>query len=172
MTLIDRVADEWATQMPELNSNALLVVGKLGLLARKLEARLARRLAEIDLNLTDFDIIATLRRSGAPYTLRPSDLSDNIVLTSGGMTAALTRLRANGLIKRENHSGDGRSKPVKLTAKGVALAEKAIAMRLDEAEFVTNIIPATNAMVMNQSLTQWITMVDALERDASLKRDG
>lgn len=62
------------------------------------------------------------------------------MVSSGGLTGRLSRLEAKGLVKREAAPEDGRSLLVVLTAKGRALAEKA--MRADvavEAEILSGL---------------------------------
>ena len=73
----------------------------------------------------EFDVLATLQRAGAPYTLRPTELFQTLMMSSGGMTDRLVRLEKSGLITREASPSDRRSLLVKLTAKGRALIEKA-----------------------------------------------
>lgn len=165
MDFIDNVVQDWCRELPELKPHALLPVLKLSLLQRKLNNRLAERLAELHLHITDFDIIATLRRSGPPFILRPSDLSEGVVLTSGGMTAALGRLEANGWIERVKAAKDGRVKPVKLTEAGIALAEQAIALRVDEARAVIGMLEASDAVALTHCLTQLLERLNASEAE-------
>ncbi len=70
-----------------------------------------------------FDVLATLRRSGAPYRMRPTEMFRSMMLTSGGLTARLGRLEAAGLISRPPAPDDGRSLLVELSPKGFALVE-------------------------------------------------
>lgn len=48
------------------------------------------------LSYSDYDVIATLRRAGAPYELTPTELSKRVLLTSGGLTACLAGWRPPG----------------------------------------------------------------------------
>ncbi|MGE0180664.1 MAG: MarR family winged helix-turn-helix transcriptional regulator [Parvularculaceae bacterium] len=73
----------------------------------------------------EFDVLATLQRSGRPYTLRPTELYETLMISSGGLTDRLARLEKRGLIARTPSPSDGRSLLVKLTAKGRALIDKA-----------------------------------------------
>jgi DNA-binding MarR family transcriptional regulator len=80
---------------------------------------LAAELAPRDLLKTDFAVLTALRVAGAPYELRPSDLKDRLLLTSGGVTTVLKRLEKAGLIEREQDTADGRSSRVRLTDTGI-----------------------------------------------------
>lgn len=74
----------------------------------------------------EFDVLATLRRSPPPRELTPSDIQRLMVITSGGLTKVMGRLEARGLVSRMHDSADRRVRPVKLTAAGKRLVEKAM----------------------------------------------
>ncbi|WP_433333873.1 MarR family winged helix-turn-helix transcriptional regulator [Spirillospora sp. CA-294931] len=84
-------------------------------------------LADLGLTYAEFDVLAALRRAGAPYRLKPSELSRALLLTSGGTSNVLQRLTKAGHVAREANTGDARSRYVHLTPQGLAQAEKALA---------------------------------------------
>jgi DNA-binding MarR family transcriptional regulator len=86
------------------------------------------------LKYTEFDIIATLRRSGKPYELTPTQLCESILLTSGAMTTALNRVEQLGLIERALSDSDKRVKTARLTQVGISLARKAAERRFELAK--------------------------------------
>ena len=131
--MIDRLIADWAREAPHLDTEAMGVVGRILWLGRLLEARMVDVLAPFDLHYTDLDLLATLRRSGAPFELTPTELRGAVLISSGAMTAALDRLERKGLIIRGRAQGDGRIKTAKLTPAGQALVEKAIAERFRDA---------------------------------------
>lgn len=71
------------------------------------------------LDTGEFDVLATLRRSGAPYRQRPTELYQSLMITSGGLTDRLNRLEKKGFIERVVSETDRRSALVQLTAAGV-----------------------------------------------------
>jgi len=83
--------------------------------------------AEHGIDAGEFDVLATLSRAGAPYVLRPTELVQTLMISSGGLTDRLRRLEEQGLIMREASPGDGRSFLVKLSAKGKTLIDRAFA---------------------------------------------
>ncbi|SFP21611.1 DNA-binding transcriptional regulator, MarR family [Mesorhizobium sp. NFR06] len=103
------------------------VIGRLNeassLIARD---RLAPLFARFGLQTGEFDVLATLRRSGQPYALTPTDLYEATMVTSGAMTARLDRLEKAGLIQRAPHPSDRRGVIVQLTAKGRELVDEAL----------------------------------------------
>ena len=68
----------------------------------------------------------TLRGMPAPNELLPTELYGAVLMSSGGLTKVLRGLEKRGLIARGEGKADRRSKPVRLTAKGRALAERAM----------------------------------------------
>jgi DNA-binding MarR family transcriptional regulator len=86
-----------------------------------------RQIAPHQLTFTEFEILVSLRGVAPPYQLAPTDLYDTILISSGGLTKVLHALERRKLIARGEDRTDRRSKPVRLTAKGCALAERAMA---------------------------------------------
>ena len=131
--LLDQLTEDWARERPDLNASGMAVVGRIIHLADVLKTSANRALAPFDLHYTDLDVLATLRRKGAPYRLTPTELSKAVLLTSGAMTAALRRLERRHLVERAPDPNDGRGRTVTLTERGRALIDRAIAARFEEA---------------------------------------
>ena len=128
---MDRAAkaiEQWRRERPDLDVSPMGVIGRLNeastLIARD---RLAPVFARFGLQAGEFDVLATLRRSGAPHALTPTELYEATMVTSGAMTARLDRLEKAGLIQRAPHPSDRRGIVVQLTAKGLALVDTALA---------------------------------------------
>jgi DNA-binding MarR family transcriptional regulator len=134
--LIDRLIDDWTRERPNIDASAMGVVGRVLRLGRILEARANRMLRAHGLVYTDFDVLATLRRSGEPYSLTPSILRQSALITSGAMTAALNRLKAARLITSNHHETDKRARAITLTDRGRALVDDLIDARFADAHAV------------------------------------
>ncbi|MEO1482073.1 MAG: MarR family transcriptional regulator [Myxococcota bacterium] len=132
--LIDELVREWNVECPELDPSAMGVVGRIMRLGRRFERDATLALKPLGLPYTDFDIIATLRRSGKPYALTPGELASAVLLTSGAMTAALDRLEGAELVTRHADPDDRRVRSARLTRRGVRLAERAASKRFACAE--------------------------------------
>lgn len=132
--LIDRLIADWVLECPEFDTSAMAIVGRIILLAQRYESAANDALKDFGLRYTEFDILATLRRTGGSHTLTPTELCSVVLLTSGAMTAALDRLEAMDLIDRVADRQDRRVKAARLTAKGVQLAEKAAQQRFNIAD--------------------------------------
>ncbi|MEF1245075.1 MarR family winged helix-turn-helix transcriptional regulator, partial [Vibrio campbellii] len=101
MDAIDKVVSQWAKEKPELDTEPMAIMGRLMRIAKHMENHVAELHKRYDLKMGEFDVLATLRRSGKPYRLTPSELISSMMLTSGAMTNRLDKLEKKGLIARE-----------------------------------------------------------------------
>lgn len=119
-----RAQDEWIRERPDLDASVMTLVGRLleasHLMDRHWFSPLAAR---FELHQGEFDVIATLRRAGAPYALTPTELHEGLMLSSGAMTSRLDRLEKKELIERIPAPSDRRSILVRLSETGLALIE-------------------------------------------------
>ncbi|MCC6947307.1 MAG: MarR family transcriptional regulator [Bradyrhizobiaceae bacterium] len=86
-----------------------------------------RQVAALGLTLTEFEVLVTLRGAPPPHELIPTELYSAVLISSGGLTKVLNGLEKRNLVTRGKGRPDRRSKPVRLTARGRALAERAMA---------------------------------------------
>jgi DNA-binding MarR family transcriptional regulator len=82
--------------------------------------------AEAGLQPGEFDVLATLRRSGDPYMLSPTRLYEAAMISSGGMTNRIDRLEQAGLVERRLDPNDRRGKLIALTATGRRVIDETI----------------------------------------------
>ena len=97
---VDVILEQWRRERPELDPSPIGVIGRISRLARELEQRLEPVYRAHGLEPGWHDVLATLRRNGPPYQLRPTDFSGQLMLTSSGTTKRLDRLEQAGLITR------------------------------------------------------------------------
>ncbi|MYM33201.1 MarR family transcriptional regulator [Duganella sp. FT50W] len=127
----NRAAADWSQQRPELDAKVMALAGRLLEASQLLERHWLNPLAaQFELHPGEFDVIATLRRSGAPYALTPTALYERLMLSSGAMTSRLDRLERKGLTERAPAPGDRRSILVRLTPAGLALIDKLLPLHI------------------------------------------
>jgi DNA-binding MarR family transcriptional regulator len=131
---IDDVVEQWQSQLPLLDPLPMAVVGRILRLAGHLERRANEALKPFDLAIWGFDVLGTLRRSGPPFSMTPTELLRSVMLTSGAMTNRIDRLESQGLVEREPDPDDRRSLQVRLTPKGLKVVDQAAALRFQEAK--------------------------------------
>jgi DNA-binding MarR family transcriptional regulator len=122
---VDLILEQWQRERPDLDASPIGVIGRISRLARELEQRLEPVYAEQGLEPGWYDVLATLRRSGPPYRLRPTEFSNALMLTSSGTTKRLDRLEQAGLVARTPDPGDRRGTLITLTAAGRELVDAA-----------------------------------------------
>jgi len=121
---VDRLIAAWKRERPDLDLAPLSVLSRITRIARHLD--IARRDAFGDLENWGFDVLAALRRAGAPHQLSPGQLMQETMVTSGTMTNRLDRLEELQLITRETDPNDGRGSLVTLTKSGIRAVDAAM----------------------------------------------
>ncbi len=101
--------------------------------------------------------LATLRRSGKPYRLTPSELIGSMMLTSGAMTNRLDKLEAKGLISREHSKEDRRSVSVQLTKDGLILIDQMMTEHVEMQKKLVKSLSASQKKNTNQLLKTWLS---------------
>jgi DNA-binding MarR family transcriptional regulator len=128
---VDHVLAEWRKEQPRLDTSPVAVVARLGRAAALLDRGMNANFARYGLNRTDWDVLASLRRVGAPYRRSPTELYRALMRTSGAITHIVDRLEADGLVERIPDPADRRGLLVRLTRKGRALVDRAGPTHLD-----------------------------------------
>ncbi|AOK23359.1 MarR family transcriptional regulator [Burkholderia ubonensis] len=91
----------------------------------------------------EFDVLATLRRGGAPFALTPTALYDALMMSSGGMTARIDRLQRAGWVERRPNPADGRGTLVALTEAGRALIDEAVVAHVENQRAILDALSAS-----------------------------
>ena len=123
---VDAIIEQWAEVRPDLDTRAMEVFGRIYRLSRAMGDRMEKAYAPYGISRGEFDVLATLRRSGEPYALSPRQLSATLMLTTGGMTGRLDKLERAGLLRRSPDPHDRRALQVTLTEKGLTVIDQAV----------------------------------------------
>ena len=123
---VDTVLAQWQRERPDLDVSPMGVISRITRSANYLTRGLQGNFAAFQLHSGKFDVLATLRRAGPPYSLNPTDLFNMLMLSSGGMTSRLDRLERAGLIKRDPDPEDRRGTLVSLTSHGLELVDRVL----------------------------------------------
>lgn len=142
MDSVDRVLEQWAAERPKLDASPMGVVGRVQRACRMLDRGISDRLAAHGLQLWEFDILATLLRSGPPYRLSAGALVGASMVTSGAITNRIDRLVARGLVSRETDPDNRRSVRITLTDAGRELVDTALADHVaNESDLLAGLTP-------------------------------
>lgn len=139
---VDSFRYAWRKELPEIDTEPMAVLGRINRIAAKTADGICAVFERHGLERGEFDVISTLRRSGPPYTLSPTELYRTLMITSGGLTHRLIRLEKAGLIKRQPSKEDRRSLLVCLTSKGARKVEAAFAEDMALEAEILSVLPA------------------------------
>ncbi|WP_327087468.1 MarR family transcriptional regulator [Nonomuraea sp. NBC_01738] len=123
---VDRVLEQWGRERPDLDAWPMGIVGRVSRLERHLGQGLKEFFGERGLERFEFDVLATLRRSGEPYELTAGALLKAAMVTSGAITNRIDRMEAKGLVERIRDGDDRRSVRIRLTPAGLALVDELV----------------------------------------------
>lgn len=132
LDVVDRIRAKWRKQKPEWDTSPIDVWDRLMLLARHYDDLLTKVISTYDVSMGGLDVLATLLRSGVPYCLTPTDLRQELLLSSGAMTHRLDRLEEKGLIVRTPNPDDRRGYHIQLSDEGLTMVEDALVAQYDE----------------------------------------
>ncbi|WP_028473912.1 MarR family winged helix-turn-helix transcriptional regulator [Nocardioides alkalitolerans] len=137
---VDELVDAWARERPDLDLGPVEVFSRISRLSRHLDLARRRAFAAHHIEPWEFDVLAALRRAGAPYELSPGRLLRETLVTSGTMTNRVDRLNSRGLVDRLPDPNDRRGVLVRLTREGKAAVDGAFeALLTAEAEIVAGL---------------------------------
>lgn len=123
---VDTFMEQWNEELPELGTESMAVIGRLNRVAKHIEKRLGKNFSQYNLNSGEFDVLASLRRSGKDYRLKPTELYQSLMITSGAMTNRIDTLEKKELVRRTHDDSDRRTIYVQLTKKGFDLITEAV----------------------------------------------
>ena len=119
------IMEQWARERPDLDGAPQGVIGRLHRIGARLTEELAAEFGRYGLGEGEFDVLATLRRSGAPFQLTPGELAAQTMVTSGAITKRVDRCVERGWVTRSVSDRDGRGRVVGLTTTGRRLIDEA-----------------------------------------------
>jgi len=151
---IDVLVSQWLDARPDLRDQlpAMATFAKLGRLSIVGGKAIEAVFAEHGLITGEFDVLATLRRSGEPFAVPPSQLARALMLSPAGMTNRVDRLEAAGYVERRPDPDDRRSTLVVLTAAGLELVDRAVEDHVDNEEALLGVLSATERRSLDRIL--------------------
>lgn len=131
---VDMLLAQWKRERPDIDPSPMGVIGRVSRLSLLFGGELKAFFQEHGLERWEFDVLATLRRSGAPYELSAGELLKAAMVTSGAITNRIDRLEAKDLVERVRASGDRRSVRIRLTPQGLELVDRLVGAHVDNEE--------------------------------------
>jgi len=139
---VDELVEAWARERADLDLAPVEVFSRIYRLSRHLDLARKEAFAEHQIESWEFDVLAALRRAGAPYELSPGRLLKQTLVTSGTMTNRVDRLAGRGLVERRPDPDDRRGVIVRLTAEGKATVDAAFEALVERERALLADLPA------------------------------
>lgn len=124
----DIAVRHWRRERPDLDLAAMATLARfarLHIVGGQLVDEVFERFG---LDRGEFDVLASLRRTGAPFAMAPSRLSEILLITRAGVTKRVDRLERRGLVRRQTQTQteDRRSRHIELTPEGRTLVDEVV----------------------------------------------
>lgn len=157
---VDILLEQWAQQRPDLDTTPMGIIGRLGRTTKIIEQHLKSYFATHNLELWEFDVLATLRRSGPPYTLTPKNLADSTMVGNAAMTNRVDRLTQRGLVTRQTNPVNRRQQHITLTPTGLHAIDTTITGHLATERHLIQTLTATEQHQLDQLLKKLLITLD------------
>ncbi|MFQ6325277.1 MULTISPECIES: MarR family winged helix-turn-helix transcriptional regulator [unclassified Nocardia] len=137
---VDRIVGQWRRERPDLDPSPMHVIGRISRLHLALDEQLCRVFSDHDLGRGEFDVLATLRRSGRPFELSAGELCESMMVTSGAVTKRVDRLERAGLVSRRAADDDARGRLIQLTDRGREVIDEVVEQHVhNEARLISGL---------------------------------
>jgi DNA-binding MarR family transcriptional regulator len=153
---VGRIQDEWARERPDLDVSPQGLIGRLHRLGAFLTEELVAVYRMHGLGEGDFDVLATLRRAGAPFERTPGELAQFTMVTTGAMTKRVDRLVSAGLVTRRRSDVDGRGRVVALTPEGRRLIDDAFTEHVANEHRLLEVLSERERGQLQAILVKWL----------------
>lgn len=154
---VEKKIEQWAKQMPTLNTVPMALTARLQQVTKEVNDELNTTFKRHKLSDAGFDVLATLLRSGPPYSLSPGQLLSQMLITSGTMTSRIDKLEKKGLVKRKSKKEDKRSVIVGLTKKGLKLINEVIVEHMENQERIVSIFDDQEQQIFIALLQKYLS---------------
>jgi len=151
---VDRLVEAWGRERPDLDLGPMEVLSRVSRLDHHLDAARRAAFTEHAIEPWEFDVLAALRRAGAPYELSPGRLLRETLVTSGTMTNRVDRLATRGFVERYPDPEDRRGVLVRLTPEGKEAVDGAF----------TALLEAERAFLADLTARQQADLADLLRK--------
>ncbi|WP_100158233.1 MarR family winged helix-turn-helix transcriptional regulator [Proteus columbae] len=160
MDRIDNITKQWQRERPDLDISPMGLIGRLGNITLHLSREMEKVFSQFGLNTSSFDVLATLRRAGDPYTLSPGEMLSTLMVTSGTMTNRIDQLEKAGWVIRKVNPEDGRGFLVSLTPEGLKLINKVIEAHVENQKRLISGLSQQEQQALNQLLKVFLNTLE------------
>ncbi|MBB5665648.1 DNA-binding MarR family transcriptional regulator [Rhizobium leguminosarum] len=154
---VDKILAQWRQERPDLDVEPMGLLGRLKRLGTHLGREVEAVLLKHGLSTSAFDVLATLRRAGAPHRLSPGELLEMTMVSSGTMTNRIDQLEKAGFVERVVNPDDRRSVLIALTEKGFSTVEEAVGAHVANQQRLTRNLSAADKAELDRLLRKFLS---------------
>lgn len=129
--ILDDTIGTWRRERPDLDFDGMTLFLKMSAAVRKIIEGFKDDIQELGITLSEFDVLATLRRSGPKAVLTPGHIAHVAMVKPSGLAHRLAQLEKAGLISRTPDPEDRRSALIRITPAGRRIADRAIELLVE-----------------------------------------
>lgn len=167
---VELILAQWAQERPDLDASPMGVIGRIFRLSHIFQQGVQEVFSSFGLHRGEFDVLATLRRTGEPYRLTPTELSNALMVSSGGMTSRLDRLEKAGLVVRQPDPSDRRGSQVGLTEEGLRLADEIVTEHVSNEHRLLDALGEAEQVALADLLRELLLSLELPKHRPSLTR--
>jgi DNA-binding MarR family transcriptional regulator len=161
---LDLIVDEWTRERPDLDFAYLATIGRILRVSAHLREAMDDWLAPFGITWEMFDLLASLQRTAADSGMRPTDLYEACMLSSGATTNRIDRAERLNYAVRRSDPQDGRATRIALTKRGAQLAERAMTQHSARAGEIANRLTAKEQQQLATLLRKLLVSLEADRR--------
>ena len=167
---VELILEQWAKERPDLDASPMGVIGRIFRLSHLFQQAVQEVFSGYGLHRGEFDVLATLRRSGKPYRLTPTELSNALMVSSGGMTNRLDRLEKAGLVARQPDPNDRRGSLVRLTQEGLDLVDEVVTEHVTNEQRLLSALKDTEQAELAEQLRKLLLSLESPKHRPSVRK--
>ena len=148
----------WRRERPEIDTSGKQITARILNLAESSMIAMNANLARFGVKYSVYAVIATLRGYGPPYQATPTQLHNDLMITSGGVSNLLRKVEEAGFIQRFTDPADGRGTIVRLTEEGFKLSETTMLAQAEMEGKLTDMFTLEEKVVFAKFLKRMLVM--------------
>ncbi|MFG1790889.1 MarR family winged helix-turn-helix transcriptional regulator [Nocardia sp. NPDC049149] len=137
---VDLFTQHWNRERPDVDVSPMAVIGRVQRLSRLFEQELKQFFSQFGMEFWEFDVLATLRRSGGDEGLTAGALIKVAMVTSGAITNRIDRLVAKNWVERLPCPEDRRVIRVRLTPEGRKTIDDILPKHMDNEQRILAVL--------------------------------
>ena len=162
---IDIVQQQWQRERPDLDTSSIAIFGRIDRVSKVAQAQGKKVLDQLDVSAWEYEVLATLRRSGPDYELTPRELSGALLVSGGALTNRLDHLERAGYVERRQDPSDRRSIRIRLTRKGHEAADELVDLYLGRENELLDSLNTREQRLLEGLLRKLLISLEPLARE-------